>query len=38
MIFQIVGKGIFSIINNIVMAEKIVTFEVIRGKDVIEGI
>jgi hypothetical protein len=37
-VFQIVRKCKFPIINNIVMAEQVVALEVVGGKDVVEGV
>lgn len=38
MVLQIVGEGVESVLDDVVMAEQVVSFEVVGGKDVVEGV
>lgn len=38
MVFQVVREGILSIVNNIIMAEQVVTLEIVGCEDAVEGV
>lgn len=38
MVLEIIGKGVFSILDDIIMAEEVVAFEVVGGKNIVRSV
>lgn len=38
MVLEVVGEGILSIVNNIIMAEQVVAVEIVGSEDVVERV